>query len=98
PGRPARGGLAAVSPRLASHGTAVEASADGSTLLVTATALRPTDRETLADPDMRRLLLAHLTGSPLRCSFDHPGEDDPPEAATIAVGGAPVCRGHLRGE
>ena len=46
--------------------------------------------------DARPLLTAYLAGAPLRCALAHKGE--PPEAVTLAVGGAPICADHLDGK
>ena len=35
---------------------------------------------------------------PLRCALPHKGKAEPPEAVTLAVGGAPICADHLDGK
>jgi hypothetical protein len=81
---------------LRQHGVTLAVSKAGD-LIVEATALRPVDAELLSNVDMRRLLAAWVAGKPLRCAWPHPS-GKAPEATTTAVGGAPVCDEHLRGE
>jgi hypothetical protein len=58
-------------------------------------------RDGLTDEEVRlvqfghRLIVGHLTGSPVRCEADHTGT--PPDAVSIAVPDIALCQDHLDG-
>lgn len=76
---------------LGRRGVSVELSGDREYLLMVADRAIPATA-VLGVP----LWLAFMRGEPLGCAWPHTGEA--PQAATLAVGGAPICIEHLRGQ
>jgi hypothetical protein len=95
-GHAAAHGPEAIIARLQKRGVRLSLSPTKEFLIVEAPGGRLFDAEREAVDKAARLLLAHLTGSPLGCALGHKGEAPP--AASIALGGAPICEAHLRGD
>lgn len=89
-GREPTRGVAAMLGRLADKGAVVSLATDRTHLVVTAPGGRPDYRIIEAIEAARPLLVAYLAGAPLACAVSaHDGK--PPEAVTLALGGAPWC-------
>ena len=75
--------------RLTRRGVKLTASPDGAHLLVEAAALKGPDRELIVA--YRDLLLPYLNGKPATCATYAHLAGKAPVAATLGVGGAPLC-------
>jgi hypothetical protein len=95
-GHEAAHGPEAIIARLGKRGVRLSLSPTKEFLVVEAPGGRLFDAEREAVDKAARLLLAHLAGSPLGCALGHKGEAPP--AVSIALGGAPMCEAHLRGD
>lgn len=89
-------GPGAILTLLAAKGVTVALSADGQAIVPSAAKGLPDTVRSLIG-EAAPLLLAHLRGEPLRCQLRH-SEKQPPEAETLAVGGAALCAEHAAGE